>query len=41
LAKRSGGGGGGGNPRMATGSSSTPAGVAAALDAMRKELAQG
>jgi alanyl-tRNA synthetase len=40
LAKRSGGGGGGGNPRMATGSSTVPAGVQAALVALRDELAQ-
>jgi len=41
LAKRSGGGGGGGNPRMATGSSSTPAGIAGALAALRDELVTG
>jgi alanyl-tRNA synthetase len=41
LAKRSGGGGGGGNARMATGSSSIPAGVPAALAALREELVKG
>ena len=41
LAKRSGGGGGGGNPRMATGSSTAPAGVAAALAGLREELIKG
>ncbi|MGI8916917.1 MAG: alanine--tRNA ligase [Chloroflexota bacterium] len=41
LAKRSGGGGGGGNPRMATGSSSVPTGVVAALTALRDELVKG
>ncbi len=38
LAKRSGGGGGGGNPRMATGSSSVPGGVPAALSSLRDDL---
>lgn len=41
LAKRSGGGGGGGNARMATGSSSAPSGVPAALAALREDLVKG